>query len=139
MKITLPFFLLFFLLAFSSCERGVSKDTLKKQLQEVKVKLIQELRMVETSKQFEEHESQVSDLFEDIAECMICVNHLPKEGLPSFSKEDFEISDELHTECSRILALPGGESWLMKCQAGGVRLLDKELRIQRGSKEKNLL
>jgi len=121
------FFLLSALVCLSGCEKKLSADSLRKQLHEAKIELIVELQMIERPGQFETHESKVSELFEDIAECMIQAKLLPSElSRPIVIQEDSFFSDALRSQCVRIIALPGGENWLIKCQARAVRLLDKE-------------
>lgn len=119
--------LLLFLFSLFGCEKGISVDALKRQLHEVKCDLIHELEMIESPVEFEEHEMRVANLFEEIAECMIQSALLSKESAQKMAEqEDKTMSDGLYSQCIRILALPGGESWLLKCQARAVRLLDKE-------------
>ena len=119
--------LLLFLFSLSGCEKSMSVNALKRQLHEAKCDLIHELEMIESISEFEEHETRLSTLFEEIAECMIQTDRLSKENSQNVVEhEDAALSERLYAQCIRILALPGGESWLLKCQAQAVRLLDKE-------------
>lgn len=120
--------LLFAFLSISSCQKNVSVDSLRQQLHDVKCSLLAELEFIERSDQLDSRTARVSELFEDLAECMLSIKYLPQEIVQSIDfQEDKDFSEKIHFQYSRILSLPGGEDWLIRCQMKAVRLLDREL------------
>lgn len=117
--------LLFITLFFASaCQQKPSLASLRSQFLQTESQLLIELEAISSPHDFEAHEKKASELFEDIAEAMLVVNTFSVSEQEKEIPCDPVLSDALKKELKRLLTMPGGEEWLIKCQAKAVRIID---------------
>lgn len=132
----LPFCLLLFFLCCTSCQKKPSLATLRTQFQQSEVQLLNELEAIVTPSDFELHERKTSEIFEDIAEEMVLVNTFSPEEIEKEEPPAQLYSENLEKELKRILSMPGGEEWLIRCQTKATRLIDIQLhKVQKKHKK----
>lgn len=106
------------------CAKKTSQDELRKRIFEKMKCLVEEFSLIQSSEVFDAYEEKVSLLFEDIADCMVEMHEYMFASTEANGVRDNGVSELLKEQMRRIIALPGGEAWLVRCQVSGARILD---------------